>query len=69
MTGRRSPLVACLALAGELAAEWEIVPFAAPETDAWLGLFSSADQQDNRPEMALDIAREYLPHMPTRADP
>jgi hypothetical protein len=60
MTGRRAPLIACLALAAELAAEWEIVPFAAPEVSAWLGLFNSADQQDNRPEMALDIVREYL---------
>ena len=60
MTGRRAPLVACLALAAELAAEWEIVPFEAPETSVWLGLFTSSDQRDNRPEMALDIVREYI---------
>ena len=60
MTGRRAPLVACLALAAELAAQWEIVPFGAPETGAWLGLLSSDEQRDNRPEMALDIVREYI---------
>jgi hypothetical protein len=60
MTGRRAPLVACLALAAELAAEWKIVPFKAPGTDTWLSLLSSDEQRDNRPEMALDIVREYL---------
>ena len=60
MSGRRAPLVACLALAAELAAEWEIVPFKAPETDTWLNLLASDEQRDNRPEMALDIVREYI---------
>lgn len=60
MTARRAPLVACLALAAELAAEWEIVPFAAPETSIWLDLFTSADQRDNRSQMALDIVREFI---------
>ena len=60
MTGRRAPLVACLALAAELAADWEIVPFSAPDTDTWLSLLASDEQRDNRPEMALDIVREYI---------
>ena len=60
MTGRRAPLVACVALAAELAAEWEIVPFKAPDTDTWLSLLASDEQRDNRPEMALDIVREYI---------
>lgn len=60
MTARRAPHLAALALAAELAAEWEIVPFAAPEPTAWLDLFTTADQRDNRPEMALDIVREYI---------
>lgn len=60
VSGRRAPLVACLALAAELAAEWEIVPFGAPDTDTWLSLLASEEQRDNRPEMALDIVREYI---------
>ena len=60
MTGRRAPLAACLALAAELAEEWDIVPFAAPEVTAWSGVFASDEQRDNRPEMALDLVRQYL---------
>jgi hypothetical protein len=60
VSGRRAPLVACLELAAELAAEWEIVPFGAPDTDTWLSLLASEEQRDNRPEMALDIVREYI---------
>ena len=60
MTGRRAPLAACLALAAELAAQWGIVPFGAPEVTTWSGLFASDQQRDNRPEMALDLVREYL---------
>jgi Domain of unknown function (DUF927) len=60
MSGRRAPLAACLALAAELAAEWKIVPFAAPEAETWATLFAADDLRDNRPEMALDIVREYL---------
>ena len=60
MTGRRAPLAACLALAAELAAEWDILPFAAPDVAAWSGMFASDEQRDNRPEMALDLVRQYL---------
>jgi hypothetical protein len=60
MTGRRAPLAACLALAAELAACWDIVPFTAPDADAWSGMFASDEQRDNRPEMALNLVREYL---------
>jgi Domain of unknown function (DUF927) len=60
MTGRRAPLAACLALAAELAEEWEILPFPAPEVTAWSAMFTSDEQRDNRPEMALDLVREYL---------
>jgi hypothetical protein len=60
MSARRAPMLASLALAAELAAEWGIVPFSAPETSAWLALLSSDEQRDNRPEMALDIVREYI---------
>jgi hypothetical protein len=60
MAGRRAPLAACLALAAELAAAWEILPFGAPDTAVWPRMFASDEQRDNRPEMALDLVREYL---------
>ncbi|MCX4780911.1 DUF927 domain-containing protein [Streptomyces sp. NBC_01264] len=60
MSARRAPLVACLALAAELASEWGIVPFAAPQMDVWRRLFAVSDQTDNRGEMALDVVREYV---------
>lgn len=60
MSGRRAPVAACLALAAELAAEWGIVPFAAPEPSAWASLFAADEQRDNRPEMALDVVREFI---------
>jgi hypothetical protein len=60
MTGRRAPLVACLALAAELAADWGIVSFQPPGIADWSAMFAADPQRDNRPEMALDLVREYL---------
>ena len=60
MTGRRAPLAACLALAAELAADWGIVPFQPPGIADWSAMFAADPQRDNRPEMALDLVREYL---------
>jgi Domain of unknown function (DUF927)/Cch helix turn helix domain len=62
LSSRRAPLVACLYLAAELAVEWEIVPLAAPDPAMWLELFSAGEQDrnDNRPEMALDVVREFI---------
>ena len=60
MTGRRAPLAACLALAAELAADWDIVPFQPPGIADWSAMFAADPQRDNRPEMALDLVREYL---------
>jgi hypothetical protein len=60
MAGRRAPLAACMALAAELAEKWAIVPFTAPDVASWSGLFASDEQRDNRPEMALDLVREYV---------
>jgi hypothetical protein len=57
---RRAPLVACLALAAELAADWGIVPFQPPGIADWSAIFAADPQRDNRPEMALDLVREYL---------
>lgn len=60
MSGRRAPLIAVLALAAELARKWKITEFEAPEPAAWLALLAPGDLRDNRPEMALDIVREYI---------
>jgi hypothetical protein len=60
MTGRRAPLIACLALAAELAAEWSVIRLTPPDVRAWLALFASADPRDDRSQMALDVVREYV---------
>jgi hypothetical protein len=62
IAARRAPFVACLYLAGQLAHEWKIIPFAPPDVNEWLSLFAEGDQarNDNRPEMALDVMREFL---------
>lgn len=62
IAARRAPLVACLYLAGQLSHEWGILPFGPPSPDDWLGMFAEGDQarNDNRPEMALDVVREFL---------
>ncbi len=61
LSGRRAPLVACLALAAELAHEWGILPgLTMPDEDTWRGIFTAESATDNRPEMALDAAREYV---------
>lgn len=60
MSGRRAPLIAVIVLAGELAHAWEITRFPLLTARKWLGLFSDDDRRDNRPEMALDIVREYI---------
>lgn len=72
ISGRRAPLVACVYLAGHLAHEWGIIPFAPPEEAAWLGLFADGDQErnDDRPRMALDIVAEYVAaHQEAMFDP
>lgn len=60
MSGRRAPFVAALILAAELAHEWGIVPFAQPSPELWLDLFVAEEITDNRPEMALQVAREFV---------
>lgn len=60
MSGRRAPMVACLVLAAELVHEWGIVPFEPLTPDLWLELFTGEDPTDNRPEMALEVVREFV---------
>lgn len=61
LSGRRAPMVACLVLAAELAHKWRIVPFPPPVQATWTDLLVSSEEMfDDRPEMALDLVREYL---------
>jgi hypothetical protein len=62
ISARRAELVACLYLAGQLAAEWKIVPFRVPPAAAWMELFAEGDQDrnDNRPKMALDVVAQIV---------
>ncbi|GAB3979154.1 hypothetical protein GCM10029978_073770 [Actinoallomurus acanthiterrae] len=60
MTARRAPMVAALALAADLAHHWGIVPVPPPDEEVWMRLFTAVDPTDNRPEMALDVIREYI---------
>jgi hypothetical protein len=53
----RRQLVACLALAAELAADWGIVPFELPGVADWSAMFAADPQRDNRPQMALDLVQ------------
>ncbi len=61
LSGRRAPLLACLALAAELCGQWGIAPGLTPPRPAeWLETFATEDATDNRPEMALDAAMEFV---------
>mgnify|MGYP002621552924 CR=1 FL=1 len=60
MSGRRAPMVAALALAAQLGHEYGIVPFTPPEPAVWQELFAAADATDNRPDMALEVVREWV---------
>jgi Domain of unknown function (DUF927) len=60
MTARRSPMVAAMALAEALACEWEILPYKALPVTTWRTMFAAQSPTDNRPEMAMDVVREYV---------
>ncbi|MFB6567366.1 DUF927 domain-containing protein [Streptomyces noursei] len=60
MTGRRSPMVAVLALAEALACEAGLLPYKPLPEGQWRRLFAAHNQTDNRPEMAMDVVREYI---------
>ncbi|OHV23244.1 hypothetical protein BBK14_24285 [Parafrankia soli] len=66
MSGRRAPMVAALALADLCATAWAIVPGEPLPLETWQAyLVTDDDPADNRPEMALDIVREYIAAHPT----
>jgi Domain of unknown function (DUF927)/Bifunctional DNA primase/polymerase, N-terminal len=60
MTNRRAPMVAVLALAETLACGIGLLPYEPLDHDVWRGLFTAHNPTDNRPEMALDVLREYV---------
>ncbi|MGW0942938.1 DUF927 domain-containing protein [Streptomyces sp. NPDC002623] len=60
MTNRRAPMVAVLAFAEALACHIGLLPYPPLEHDVWRGLFTAHSPTDNRPDMALDVVREYV---------
>ncbi|GAA4663048.1 DUF927 domain-containing protein [Streptomyces youssoufiensis] len=60
MTNRRAPMVAALVLAETLACRTGLLPYEPLTHDVWRGLFTAHNPTDNRPEMALDVLREYV---------
>lgn len=60
MTNRRAPMVAVLVLAETLAFRTGLLPYEPLAHDVWRGLFTAHNPTDNRPEMALDVVREYV---------
>ncbi|MFE5662427.1 DUF927 domain-containing protein [Streptomyces niveus] len=60
MTNRRAPMVAALVLAETLACGRGLLPYEPLSHDVWRGLFTAHNPTDNRPEMALDVLREYV---------
>ncbi|MGC9536515.1 DUF927 domain-containing protein [Streptomyces sp. UG1] len=60
MTARRAPMVAALALGERLAHRAGLLPYEPLSDDQWNRLFTSFSATDNRPEMAMDVVREYL---------
>jgi hypothetical protein len=57
---RRTPLMAALHLAAQLAHEWDIVPLPAPEVPVWTEHFSEESAREDRGEMALDVVRGLI---------
>ncbi|MCA1218671.1 DUF927 domain-containing protein [Streptomyces sp. 8L] len=60
MTNRRAPMVAVLAYAEALACHIGLLPYEPLSHDVWRSLFTAHNPTDNRPEMALDVLREYV---------
>jgi pyruvate/2-oxoglutarate dehydrogenase complex dihydrolipoamide acyltransferase (E2) component len=60
MTNRRAPMVAALVLAETLACRTGLLPYEPLAHDVWRSLFTAHNPTDNRPDMALDVLREYV---------
>jgi hypothetical protein len=64
ISARRAPMVALLALAEELACVAGVLPYESLPVGVWRDLLVQQAETDNRPEMALDVVREYLASHP-----
>jgi hypothetical protein len=60
MTARRAPMVAALVLAEELAHAAGLLPYKPMSEDQWRRLFAAHNPTDDRPEMAMEVVREYV---------
>jgi hypothetical protein len=60
LTARRAPMVAALALAEVLAHRFGILPYEPLSVDRWKRMFAVQSPTDDRPEMAMDVVREYI---------
>ncbi|GAB3718315.1 DUF927 domain-containing protein [Nocardiopsis nanhaiensis] len=60
MTARRAPMVAALVLAEITACRIGLLPYEAMPLEQWEALFSTPNRTDDRPEMAMDVLREYV---------
>lgn len=57
---RRARHIAAVRLAAELAYEWNISPLPSLKAEEWKQFLSVEQQKDDRGEMALEIAREFV---------
>jgi len=60
MTSRRAPMVAALVLAEILACQAGLLPYKPLAEEHWRRLFAAHNPTDDRPEMAMDVVREYI---------
>jgi hypothetical protein len=60
MTARRAPMVAALVLAELLAHEAGLLPYQPLAEEQWRRMFAAHNPTDDRPEMAMDVVREYI---------
>ncbi|MFG1617359.1 DUF927 domain-containing protein [Nonomuraea wenchangensis] len=60
ISARRARNLAVLLLAAELAYEWDIVPFPAPEHARWIELFSAQVERDDRSRSAVEVAAGWV---------
>ncbi|MER6065079.1 DUF927 domain-containing protein [Streptomyces sp. NPDC001792] len=65
IAARRAPLVAILALGERLAHEAGVLPYEPLTDDLWRSLLAQGAPTDNRPEMALDVVREFVASHPS----
>lgn len=60
LTSRRAPMVAALALAEIIAHRIGLLPYEPLPEEQWRRMFATHNPTDDRPEMAMDVLREYV---------